>query len=70
MTVPVRRRFVQSIADTQVADGVWAGRHWRSLVQTYGRSPYWPEHREALEAVYRTSWTFARRSSSRGTRRC
>lgn len=57
MTVPVRRRFGQSIADTQVADGVWAGRHWRSLGQAYGRSPYWPEHREALEAVYRTSWT-------------
>ncbi|MFF8917445.1 WbqC family protein [Streptomyces sp. NPDC015032] len=57
ITVPVRRRFGQRITDTRIADGAWAGRHWRSLAQTYGRAPYWPEHREALEAVYRMPWT-------------
>ncbi|MCQ6556863.1 WbqC family protein [Streptomyces sp. C10-9-1] len=57
LTVPVRRRFGQSIADTRIADASWAGRHWRSLVQTYGRAPYWPEHQEALEAVYQKPWT-------------
>ncbi|MEU7354830.1 WbqC family protein [Streptomyces albidoflavus] len=57
ITVPVRRRFGQSIADTRIADATWAGRHWRSLTQTYGRAPYWPEHREALEAVYQAPWT-------------
>ncbi|WP_338673887.1 WbqC family protein [Streptomyces sp. SCSIO 30461] len=57
ITVPVRRRFGQRITDTRIADTAWAGRHWRSLVQTYGRAPYWPEHGEALGAVYRTPWT-------------
>ncbi|MGW2183257.1 WbqC family protein [Streptomyces sp. NPDC001732] len=57
LTVPVRRRFGQSIADTRIADGAWAGRHWRSLAQTYGHAPYWLEHREVLEAFYRMPWT-------------
>ncbi|MET9887157.1 WbqC family protein [Streptomyces sp. NPDC006430] len=57
LTVPVRRSFGQSIADTRIADTVWARRHWRSLAQTYGHAPYWPAHREALEALYRTPWT-------------
>lgn len=57
LTVPVRRHFGQSITETRIADDVWAGRHWRSLAQTYGHAPYWPTHREALEALYRTPWT-------------
>ncbi|MGW7327105.1 WbqC family protein [Streptomyces sp. NPDC054840] len=57
LTVPVRRHFGQSIIDTRIADGAWAGRHWRSLAQTYGRAPHWAEHRDALEALYLTPWT-------------
>ncbi|WSX06213.1 WbqC family protein [Streptomyces sp. NBC_00987] len=57
LTVPVRRHFGQSIADTRIADGSWAGRHWRSLAQAYARAPYWPDLRETLDAVYRTPWT-------------
>ncbi|WP_405676406.1 WbqC family protein [Streptomyces sp. NBC_00868] len=57
LTVPVRRRFGQRITDTRIADGTWAGRHWRSLAQTYAHAPYWPEHQDALEAVYGMSWT-------------
>ncbi|MEV3925897.1 WbqC family protein [Actinomadura coerulea] len=56
LTVPVRRRFGQSIADVELADQPWAQRHWRTLSQTYARAPYWPHYRQPLQAVYDSPW--------------
>ncbi|MCB5908099.1 WbqC family protein [Streptomyces pinistramenti] len=56
LTVPVRRRFGQSITDVEVADEPWAARHWRTLTQTYARAPYWGDHRSALQHLYERPW--------------
>ncbi|MDT0307648.1 WbqC family protein [Streptomyces sp. DSM 44917] len=56
LTVPVRRRFGQTIRDVQVADEPWAVRHWRTLQHAYGRAPYWAAHRDELAALYARRW--------------
>lgn len=54
LTIPVRHeRLDQKISETRVADPNWGRKHWQTLQQHYGRAPYFPHYREALEALYR-----------------
>lgn len=55
LTVPVRTagRYGQRIDEAEVADTHWARRHWRSIVQNYGRAPRFGERAQAIEETYR-----------------
>lgn len=53
LTIPVRQeKLDQSISRTQTLDGRWADKHWRSLIHSYGRSPYFSRYAETIEAAY------------------
>ncbi|AJT62433.1 hypothetical protein T261_0744 [Streptomyces lydicus] len=56
LTVPVRHRFGQAIRDVETAHSDWARRHWRTLVHSYGRAPYWPNYRGRLEEIFCRQW--------------
>jgi len=55
LTIPVQNkgRYLQTIRETQVADGRWSGRHWAALRASYTRAPFFREYAPAIEAVYR-----------------
>ncbi|MEW5774310.1 MAG: WbqC family protein [Thermodesulfobacteriota bacterium] len=54
LTIPVRfsLKQPQDIADVVVSDPHWARRHWKSITQTYGRFPHFPEIGDALRGAY------------------
>ena len=56
MTVPVRRGFGQRLHDVRIAEATWARRHWRTLVQSYGRTRFWPRWEDRLHAIYHQPW--------------
>jgi hypothetical protein len=58
LTVPVRRRFGQSISDVLIAgDEPWAARHWRTLTQAYAGAAHWDDCASRLKPVYAKPWT-------------
>lgn len=58
LTVPVRHRHGQAIADVRIDDGQpWTRRHWRTLEQAYARAPYWNDCADRLRALYEQPWT-------------
>jgi hypothetical protein len=54
LTIPVAQsgRFGQRVADVQATDSRWRAKHWKSLVQSYGASPYFAEYESILEQLY------------------
>ncbi len=53
LTVPVvKRRLNTPINEINVADPLWAGRHWRRLKQAYGGAPYFTEYAGHLAEAY------------------
>lgn len=54
LTIPIRTagRMGQSIAAAEVADAGWAGRHWKSVAQTYARAPQFRQYAAELEQAY------------------
>jgi hypothetical protein len=56
LTVPVRAPHGQPIRAVQVADPGFASRHWRTLRDTYGRAPYWPDWEPLLAPLYARTW--------------
>ena len=57
LTVPVRRRFGQSIAEVLIADPRWARRHLATLHHCYGRSPGFARWLPQITAVYGRAFT-------------
>lgn len=58
LTVPIRHRHGQAIADVRIDnEQPWGRRHWRSLEQAYARTPYWNDCAERLRALYERPWT-------------
>jgi hypothetical protein len=57
LTIPVesKGRYEQRIDETAISDPGWADRHWRTILGSYGRAPCFPDYRDALEELYRTS---------------
>ena len=55
LTIPVLTagRFGQTIAETRVAGGDWAVKHWRSLSQAYAAAPYFANYRDRFADAYR-----------------
>lgn len=56
LTVPVRHRFGQAIADVCIADDRWRQRHWRIITQSYRRARYWPQWEARLAGIYAQPW--------------
>src|SRR6187551_2529407 len=54
LTVPVRvkGKYLQRIRDTEIDGTAWAGDHWKSLVQNYGRSQCFAEIAAWLQPLY------------------
>jgi len=58
LTIPVHHRGAQSqgipIKDIPICWGTdWRQKHWRTLVQSYSRAPFFGEFRDRLDEVYR-----------------
>jgi len=57
LTVPVRHRFGQSLAEVAIAPGEdWGRKHRQALATCYGRAPHFAEAWPALEALYAARW--------------
>jgi hypothetical protein len=54
LTIPVRRVFGQRIDEALVTDGRWAGKHWRSLVQSYRTAPCFDRYEAQVADLYAT----------------
>lgn len=55
LTIPVRRGTGMSslpIDEIEVVDHRWAGKHWRTLEQRYGKARGWDYCRDALKDAY------------------
>ena len=57
LTVPIRRQFPQPLHHARIADDQWRARHWRALVDSYTRAPYWATYADRLHAIYAHPWT-------------
>ena len=57
LTVPVRHRFGQTIAEVAIAEAaVWARKHRQALTTHYGRAPHFAATWPALETLYAAAW--------------
>lgn len=54
LTVPVKKkgRRHQKINETEILDSGWEGKHWKSLVHAYSKTPYFNEIASWLEPLY------------------
>jgi len=54
LTIPVvaKGRYHQRIDETLIADGTWAGRHWKTIVHAYRRAPHFDEVEPLLAPLY------------------
>jgi len=57
LTIPVSGKLEDHITDKSIADAGWARKHWTSLQTAYGRTPYWLQHKKALETLYLGSYS-------------
>jgi hypothetical protein len=56
LTVPVRHRFPQPIAEVEIADRQWRRKHRRSLDVAYGQAEHYATEAPLLDAVYGREW--------------
>jgi len=53
LTIPVvQKKLGQSIMDTKIADPRWSVKHWKSIVQNYGKAPFFLSYKDELETLY------------------
>lgn len=52
LTVPVGQDLDRRICDVTLPDARWAAKHYKTLVQNYGKAPYFESYRPFLEEVY------------------
>lgn len=59
LSVPIVRRFGQSINEVRINDATnWERKHWCSICQSYSRARYFDRYREDVEAIYRKEWEY------------
>jgi hypothetical protein len=57
VTVPVHRRFPETIANVTIDNGVsWARKHLQALISSYQGSPFFAPHRPFFEGLYAARW--------------
>jgi hypothetical protein len=54
LTIPVevKGRYEQRIDETRINEPGWAEKHWKTLVHSYSRAPYFADYRQTLEELY------------------
>lgn len=60
LTVPVHLKGHTSatIADVEIAQNIkWASKHYKSLCQSYQKSPFFSQHKEFFESIYQQRWS-------------
>jgi hypothetical protein len=55
LTIPIRQSFGQKIRDARVTNQKWRKKHWRSISESFTRSPYFNEYRQNFEELYLSS---------------
>jgi hypothetical protein len=57
LTIPVevKGKYFQRIRDTVIDDSQWAVKHWRTLAHSYAKAPCFPEYKDFLEDLYRST---------------
>jgi len=56
LTIPVKVKNFPLIKDVEVESKVkWQGKHWKSLVGSYGKAPYFSKYIKYLEPYYNSS---------------
>jgi hypothetical protein len=57
LTVPVRQRLGQPMAEVAIDNGAtWARQHRQALASAYGGAPFFAGHRPFFDALYRARW--------------
>ncbi|MBM3265699.1 MAG: WbqC family protein [candidate division Zixibacteria bacterium] len=57
LTVPVRHRYPQIIAETQIdPSSDWRRKHWNAIVSNYRKAGYFDNYAPQLEPIYRQEW--------------
>lgn len=57
LTVPVKHKHKQLLADVKIAYHQWWGeKHIQSLKTCYGKAPFFPHYRTFFEELYSISW--------------
>jgi len=54
LTIPVctKRRYLQRINETEIADPEWNRKHWRRIVLNYRNAEYFSDYEEFFEELY------------------
>ncbi|WP_046745283.1 WbqC family protein [Kordia zhangzhouensis] len=54
LTIPVvvSGKFGQKINETETFKNVWRKKHWKTIVQNYGKTPFFPMYKEVFEEAY------------------
>ena len=54
LSIPVdtKGKYHQSIRDTQVKDLDWRDKHWKSIVHSYARAPFFDVYKQPFETLY------------------
>lgn len=54
LTIPVdvKGKYYQKINETHVSDPAWREHHWKTLVQSYSKAPFFKMYKEQVEALY------------------
>lgn len=52
LTIPTGSVIRRLICEVELADGAWARKHWKSIVQYYSKAPHFSRYREFFEEVY------------------
>jgi WbqC-like protein family len=47
--VSVKGKYLQSIKDTEISDGSWNQRHWKSIRASYAHAPYYRPLKDMIE---------------------
>lgn len=65
LTIPVATggKFGQTIAEVEIADPSWAGKHWGQWRQNYAKTPFFAEYAPAIEALYTEAATLTHLSA-------
>ena len=57
LTVPVRHKFPQTIAETEINNDMnWSRKHWNAIVSNYSKAPFFEVYRDRFEEVYQSNW--------------
>lgn len=55
--VEVKGKYHQRINETKVSDPSWNEKHWSALQNHYRKAPYFKDHKDWIEALYRNCKT-------------